>query len=344
MMTLLRCLLGAARSFLRTHRDLALENLALRHQIGVLKRTVSKRRLRLSPVDRGLWAGLSRIWAGWEQALAIVQPATVIRWRREGFKRYWTRKSRFGLGGRPSLAREVRDLVRKMSRSNATWGAPRIRNELAKLGIELSRATIAKYMIRHRKPPSPTWRAFLDNHLKDLVSIDFFVVPTATFRVLFGFLILAHDRRRVLHFNVTSSPSAEWTAQQIVQAFPEESAPRYLLRDRDGTYGKYFRRRVRDLGVKQVLIAARSPWQSPYVERLIGSLRRDCLNHVIVLNEQHLRRVLRRYFAYYHGARCHLSLDGDAPEPRAVQGPELGKVIELPEVGGLHHRYVRKAA
>jgi putative transposase len=344
MITLRRSLLGASRSFLRRQRDLALENLALRHQIGVLKLTVGKRRLRLGRVDRVLWAGLSRIWVGWEQALAIVQPATVIRWRREGFKRYWTRKSRAGLGGRPPLAREVRDLIRRMSRSNPTWGTPRIRSELAKFGIELSRATVAKYMIRHRKPPSPTWRAFLDNHLKDLLSIDFFVVPTATFRVLFGFLVLAHDRRRVVHFNVTSSPSAEWTAQQIVQAFPEESAPRYLLRDRDGTYGKCFRRRVRDLGIKEVLIAARSPWQSPYVERLIGSLRRDCLDHVIILNEQHLRRVLRRYFSYYHRTRCHLSLDGDAPKPRAVQGPELGKVIELPEVGGLHHRYVRPAA
>lgn len=344
MLNLLRSLLGAARSFFMTQRDLALENLALRHQIGVLKRTVAKKRLRLGAADRGLWATLSRFWRGWEQALAIVQPATVIRWRREGFERYWTRKSRSGLGGRPTIDRDVRDLIRRMSKANPTWGAPRIHNELAKLGIELSRATVAKYMIRHRTPPSPTWRAFLDNHVEDLVSIDFFAVPTATFRVLFGFLVLAHDRRRVLHFDVTSNPSAEWTAQQLVQVFPEETAPRYLLRDRDGIYGKYFRRRVRNLGIKAVLTAARSPWQNPYVERMIGSIRRDCLDHVIVLNEQHLRRVLRRYFAYYYGARCHLSLDGDAPKPRAVQGPELGKVIELPEVGGLHHRYVREAA
>jgi transposase InsO family protein len=231
-----------------------------------------------------------------------------------------------------------------MSRANVTWGAPRIRNELAKSGIEVSRSTVAKYMLRHRKPPSPTWRSFLDNHLKTLVSLDFFVVPTATFRVLFVLLILAHDRRRVLHFNVTSDPSAEWTAQQLVQTFPGDTAPRYLLRDRDGVYGKYFRRRVKNLGIKEVLTAARSPWQSPYVERLIGSVRRDCLHHVIVLGERHLRRVLRSYIDYYHRSRCHLSLAGDAPEPRAVHPPTMGRVVELPEVGGLHHRYVRKAA
>jgi putative transposase len=225
-----------------------------------------------------------------------------------------------------------------------TWGAPRIRNELAKIGITVSRSTVAKYMVRHRKPPSPNWRAFLDNHVTSLVSLDFFVVPTATFRVLFVLLILGHDRRRILHFNVTSSPSAAWTAQQVVQTFPEETAPRYLLRDRDRIYGKYFQRRVRNLGIEEVLTAARSPWQNPYVERLIGSIRRDCLDHVIVLNEWHLRRVLRSYVQYYHRSRCHLSLDGDAPESRPVHGPEMGRVFELPEVGGLHHRYVRVAA
>ena len=344
MLNVLRSLAGAARSFLRTKRVLALENLALRHQIGVLKRSLGKRRLQLGLADRGLWATLSRVFRGWEQALAIVQPATVIGWHRAGFKRFWTRKSRAGKPGRPLVDHAIRGLIRKMSRANPTWGSPRVRNELAKLGIELSRATVAKYMIRHRKPPSPTWRSFLDNHVKDLVSIDFFTVPTATFRVLFVVLILTHDRRRVVHFNVTSSPSAEWTAQQIVQAFPEETAPRYLLRDRDGIYGPYFRRRVRNLSIKEVLTAARSPWQNPYVERLIGSARRECLDHVIVLNEQHLRRILRQYFDYYHRSRCHLSLEGDAPEPRTVQGPELGRVIELPEVGGLHHRYVREAA
>ena len=343
MFTVISCLLGALFSYFKTQRELALENLALRHQIGVLKRTLGTKRVCLKPSDRKLWVVLSRLWSGWQQVLAIVQPATVIRWHREGFRRFWTSKSR-RRDGRPELDREVRALIRKMSTSNPTWGAPRIRNELAKIGINVSRSTVAKYMVRRRKPPSRTWRAFLDNHAKDLVSLDFFVVPTATFRVLFVLLILAHDRRRILHFNVTSSPSAQWTAQQVVQAFPNDSIPRYLLRDRDCIYGKYFRRRVKNLGIKEVLTAARSPWQNPYVERLIGSIRRECLDRVIVLNEQHLRHILRSYFQYYHRSRCHLSLEGDAPVPRAAQGPELGQVIELPEVGGLHHRYVREAA
>ena len=344
MLNVLWSVAGAVRSFFRNQRELALENLALRHQIGVLKRTVGKRRLRFAPWDRGLWAGLSRVWAGWQQALAVVQPATVIHWHREGFRRFWSSKSRAGCGGRPTLNHEIRRLIRRMSKANATWGAPRIRNELAKIGIEASRSTVARYMVRQPKPPSPTWRAFLDNHVKELVSVDFFVVPTATFRVLFVLLVLAHDRRRVVHFNVTSSPSAQWTAQQIVQAFPEATAPRYLLRDRDGVYGEHFRRRVRNLGVMEVLTAPRSPWQSAYVERLIGSVRRECLDHVIVFNEAHLRRVLPSYFDYYHRSRCHLSLAGDAPEPRAVQDPELGEIVELSEVGGLHRRYVRQAA
>jgi putative transposase len=214
----------------------------------------------------------------------------------------------------------------------------------AKLGLEVALSSVAKYMVRERKPRSPTWRAFLDNHVKDLVAIDFFVVPTATFRVLFGFLVLAHDRRRVLHFNVTANPTAEWTARQLVQAIPEETAPRFLVRDRDGIYGDRFRRMVEVLGMEEVVTAARSPWQNPYVERVIGSLRRECLDHVIVLDEVHLQRILARYFEYYSATRCHLSLAGDAPEPRGVQGPEVGAVRELPEVGGLHHRHQRAAA
>lgn len=343
MFNVLASLVGAVLSYFKNQRELALENLALRHQIGVLKRTLGTKRVCLKPCDRKLWVVRFRVWSGWQQVLAIVQPATVIRWHREGFRRFWARKSR-RRNGRPELDGELRALIRKMLTSNPTWGAPRIRNELAKIGINVSRLTVAKYMVRQRKTPLPTWRSFLDNHVKDLVSLDFFVVPTATFRVLFVLLILAHDRRRILHFNVTSSPSAEWTAQQVVQAFPGDSAPRYLLRDRDCIYGKYFRHRVKSLSVEEVLTAVCSPWQSPYVERLIGSIRRECFDHVIVLNERHLRRILRSYFQYYHRSRCHLSLEGDAPESRPVQGPELGQVIELPEVGGLHHRYVREAA
>jgi transposase InsO family protein len=227
-----------------------------------------------------------------------------------------------------------------MAEANPLWGAPRIHGELLKLGIELSERTVS----RRRKPPSQTWRAFLDNHLQDLVSIDFFTVPTASFRVLFVFVVLAHHRRRVVHFNVTEHPTAAWTAQQILEAFPEDTAPRYLVRDRDQIYGECCRHRLRDLGTSEVLTAPQSPWQNPFAERLVGSIRRECLDHVIVLGEKHLRRILKSYFAYYLGSRTHLSLAKDAPTTRVVQGPEEGQIVEIPQVGGLHHRYERRAA
>jgi len=231
-----------------------------------------------------------------------------------------------------------------MSEANPFWGAPRIHGELLKLGIEISERTVSRFMPKDRKPPSQTWKAFLNNHLKDLVSTDFFTVPTVTFRVLFVFVVLSHSRRRVVYFNVTEHPTALWTGQQIVQAFPEETAPRYLLRDQDKIYGDSFEERVSGMEIEEILTAHRSPWQSPFVERLIGSIRRDCLDHLIVLGEQHLRSILTSYLAYYHRSRTHLSLDKDAPEPRVVQSSKLGTVVELPEVGGLHHRYERRAA
>ena len=246
--------------------------------------------------------------------------------------------------GAPQVPQHVQDLIRKMSLANPLWGAPRIHGELLKLGIRLSQVTVAKYMVHTRKPPSQTWRAFLNNHVTQLASIDFFVVPTVTFRVLFVFVVLAHHRRRVIHFNVTAHPSSEWAARQMAEAFPWDSAPRYLLRDRDSIYGNCFRQTVREMGAQEVLTAPRSPWQSPYVERLIGSVRRECLDHVLVFNEASLRRTLKSYFQYYGRSRTHLSLAKDAPEERAVQPPELGPVIGLAEVGGLHHRYVRHVA
>ena len=211
------------------------------------------------------------------------------------------------------------------------------------LGIGVSESTVAKYMIRHRKPPSQTWRTFLDNHVSELVSVDFFTVPTATFRVLYVFVVLCHERREIVHFNATYHPTAEWTAQQIVEAFPFDSAPRYLIRDRDSIYGTRFRNRVRSLGIEEVLTAPRSPWQNPYVERIIGSIRRECLNHVIIFNERHLRKVLKSYARYYHEARTHLSLDKQSPVPRPIESPEQGNVVAIPHVGGLHHEYRRAA-
>jgi hypothetical protein len=211
------------------------------------------------------------------------------------------------------------------------------------LGIDISQATVAKYMIRRRKPPSQTWRTFLDNHVGDLASIDFFTVPTVTFRILYVFLVLKHERRKVVHFNVTENLTARWTAQQLVEAFPWDEAPRYLLRDRDTVYGAQYRCRVRSLGIEEVLTAPRSPWQSPYVERLIGSIRRECLSHMIVVNGRHLKRILRSYFADYLRARTHLALAKQCPEPRQVQSPERGKIIAFRHVGGLHHEYRRAA-
>jgi putative transposase len=231
-----------------------------------------------------------------------------------------------------------------MATTNPLWGAPRIHGELLKLGINVSERSVSRLMPRRRQPPSQTWRTFLANHLDEIASVDLFTVPTVTFRVLFCLVVLRHDRRRVLHFNVTKHPTAHWAAQQLVEAFPEEVSVRYLLRDRDRIYGDYFQQRVRALGLKEVFSAPRSPWQNGYVERLIGSIRRECLDHVIVVNERHLRRILHSYFEYYHRTRTHLSVDKDAPDTRPVQLPAMGTVIQIAEVGGLHHRYERRAA
>ncbi len=343
MVDLLISMSAALASTLRARASLHLEIPALRHQLVVLQRT-NKKRLRLRTSDRILWIVLSRFWPQWRECFMLVKPNTVISWHRKGFQLFWKWKSRRGKSGRPGVSREIRDLIRNMSASNCLWGAPRLHGELLKLGIEVSQATVAKYMVKHRKPPSQPWRTFLENHVNQLVSVDFFVVPTVTFRILYVFLALAHDRRRIVHFNVTEHPTAEWTAAQIVQAFPWDKAPRFLLRDRDSIYGAAFRALVKNLDISEVLTAFRSPWQSPYVERLIGSIRRECLDHVVILNEISLRRHLVSYLDYYHGTRSHLSLGKDSPDGRAVQPPEMGKIFALSKVGGLHHRYERRAA
>src|SRR2546426_3952030 len=274
----------------------------------------------------------------------IVTPDTVLRWQRRRFREHWTKLSGQPTAGRPPVNAEITALARKMDAANPLWGAPRIHAELLKLGIDVAERTVSRLLPKRRSPPSQTWRTFLPIHVRDLFAFVFFPVPTARLRVLFVFVVLAHDRRRVLHFNVTEHPTAAWTAQQIVDAFPDDSALSYLLRDRDAVYGHVFRQRVQGLGVGEVLTAPHSPWQNPFAERLIGSIRRECLNHVLVLGERHLRRTLARYFAYYHRARTHLSLDKDAPHGRPIESPELGTIIPIPEVGGLHHRYVRRAA
>jgi putative transposase len=342
MILLLLHLLRLLPFLLGGRRQLALENMALRHQLAVYKRTVTRPRLRRT--DRLLWVGLARVWAAWKHSLVMVTPDTVLRWQRRRFRNYWAKLSGRPPGGRPDVHPEVKALITRMSAANPLWGAPRIHGELLKLGIDVSERTVSRLMPRRRCPPSQTWRTFLVNHVRDLVSLDFFTVPTARFRVLFVLVVLAHHRRRVLHFNVTEHPTAAWTAQQIVHAFPEESAPKYLLRDRDSVYGQTFQQRVKGMGIQEVLIAPRSPWQNPFAERLVGWIRHECLDHVLVLSERHLRRILATYFAYYHRARTHLALDKDAPDGRPVEPSEAGNIVEIPEVGGLHHHYVRQAA
>jgi putative transposase len=343
MLIFLTTLLASLASIFRSRASLGLENLALRHQISVLQRSAGKRP-KLTSGDRLLWICLSRLWRDWRSALAIVKPETVVAWHRAAFQLFWTWKVRCGKPGRPVISSEVRDLIRKMCRENPGWGAPRIHGELLKLGIDIAQSSVSKYMVRCRKPPSQTWRTFLENHAQQLVSIDFFTVPTIRFQVLYVLLVLAHDRRRILHFNVTAHPTADWTGQQLREAFPFAQLPRYLLRDRDAIFGDDFREHLRDMGICEVLSAPRSPWQRAYIERVIGSVRRECLDHMIVFHETSLRRTLTSYFDYYHRSRTHLSLGKDSPEPRAIHPPEMGSVVALPLVGGLHHRYERRAA
>jgi putative transposase len=342
MPSVFSALIAYILSHCRSYKSLRLENMALRHQLAVYQHTVKRPKLR--PFDRLFWVWLSRLWPEWKAALEVVQPRTVIAWQKTRFRDYWRHLSQSGKPGRPAVAKDVRNLIRDMWRSNPMWGSPRIVGELRKLGITVAKSTVETYRPRVRKPPSPTWKAFLNHYVQDIIACDFFTVPTATFRVLFVFIMLAHERRRIVPVHITEHPTAQWTAQQIVEAFPWDTAPRYLRRDRDSIYGKPFQQRIQHRGLEEVTIAPRSPWQNPHCERLIGSIRRDVLDHVIVLNARHLKRVLTAYIADYHRFRTHLSLEMDCPQPRAVEPPEMGGVIALPEVGGLHHHYERQAA
>jgi transposase InsO family protein len=318
-------------------RRLEVENLFLRHQLNVALRRAPQR-VRLRAGDRALMVWMTRMWPSLLDLTRVVQPATILRWHRTGFKAYWHWKSR-ARPGRPRVERELRDLIRRMSEENPLWGAPRIHGELLKLGFKVAESTVSKYMIRRRGPPSQTWRTFLRSHAEAIAAIDLCVVPTLTFEHLFAFLVLGHGRRELLWFAVTRNPTAEWLAQQIVQAFPWNTAPAYLVRDNDGAYGQAFTRRLRAMGIRDRPTSPRSPWQNPYAERLIGTLRRECLDHVLIFGEWHLRRILALYSLYYNQTRTHLALGKDAPLRRAVQGS--GTIIATPILCGLHHRYAR---
>src|SRR5246127_2121053 len=318
-------------------RRLEVENLFLRHQLNIALRG-APHRLRLRAGDRALMVWMTRLWPSLLGLSRVVQPDTIMRWHRAGFRTYWRRKSR-GRPGRPRVSRELRELIQRMSKENPLWGAPRIHGELLKLGFEIAESTVSKYMIRRRGPPSQTWRTFLRNHAHAIAAIDLCVVPTLTFECLFAFLVLGHGRRQLLWFAVTRHPTAEWLALQIVEAFPWGTAPTYLVRDNDGAYGQAFTNRLRAMGIRDRPISPRSPWRNASVERLIGTVRRECLDHVLIFGERHLRRILALYSSYYNQTRTHLALRKDAPLRRSVQ--RSGTIMVTPILSGLHHRYAR---
>jgi transposase InsO family protein len=321
----------------RSRASLEAEIMALRHQLIVLRRK-SPKRLAFSNSDRLIFAGLYRIAPNVLNALVIVKPEAVIRWHRAGFCLFWRWKSR-ARGGRPKVALEIRQLIRAMSLANPLWGAPRIHGELLKLGIDIGQTSVAKYMARRRRPPSQGWKTFIRNHADGIASMDLFVVPTLSFRLLYGLLILCHGRRQILWLGVTANPTAEWIARQLTEACGWECPPRYIIRDRDRVYGEVFTRRLRAMGIRDRPTAPRSPWQNGHAERLIGSIRQECLDHVVICGERHLRHMILSYMAYYNRARTHLSLTKDAPIPRPVQAE--GRIYATPILGGLHHQHAR---
>lgn len=343
MLAIILCLFRFVRLLGSGHQAVAVENLALRLQLAAFKK--KRKRPVLTQWDRLFWAGLSQVWSSWRDALVFVQPDTVVRWQRERFRKFWARLSRSNSDrrGRPPVAAEIRRLILQLATANPLWRAPRIHGELKMLGITISERTVSRLLRAVRRPPpSQTWKTFLRNHLGHIVSVDFFTVPTIRLRVLFVFLVIEHRRWEVLHFNMTYRPTSAWVAQQVVEAFADREAPRYLIRDRDGVYGNEVRRRLGSLGIAEVLTAPQSPWQNAYVERLIGSIRRECLNHFIVLNARHLKGTLAAYFRYYHRSRPHLALNKQCPIERQIR--PHGVIVEIPELGGLHHRYERIVA
>ncbi len=337
MFAILHALGMFVTDLLKSRSRLEAENLLLRHQLTIAMRQAPPR-LRLRGSDRALLTWMTRVWPGLLGAVQVVQPETVLRWHRAGFRMIWRWKSRHR-AGRPRIDRGLRDLIRRMSRENPLWGASRIHGELLMLGFEVAQSTVSKYMLRRRSPPSQSWKTFLRNHAEAIAAIDMCVVPALNFDLLFVFLVLGHGRRRLLWFEVTRHPTAEWLAQQITEAFPWTSAPAYLVRDNDRAYGRVFTSRVRAMGIRDRPISPGSPWQNGCAERLIGTLRRECLDQILISGEAHLRRVLSAYAAYYNQARTHLALHKDAPSHRSVQ--RSGAIVGIPILAGLHHQYVR---
>ena len=337
MIRLIWFMLAVLASLFKSKIRLEAENAALRHQLIVLRRTLHGR-VRFTNHDRWFFVQLYRWFPSTLTVLTIIRPATLVRWHRAGFRWYWRWKSR-RRGGRPQIEADLRALIRRMSVENPLWGAPRIHGELLKLGFAVAQSSVAKYMVKRRGPPSQGWRTFLYNHAPDIAAMDLFVVPTIGFDLLYALIIVRLDRRGLVWINVTTNPTAEWIARQLTEAFPWDEAPHYLIRDRDQIYGAIVTRRLRAMGIRDKPTASASPWQNGFAERLIGSIRRECVDHFIVLGEAHLRRILRSYARYYNDIRTHRSLDKDAPVSRPVQ--RTGVITSNPILGGLHRHYVR---
>jgi len=335
MVELLCFFLAVLAAPVKSRRRLEAENVALRHQLIILRRKVPGR-IHLTNGDR--WFLVQLYQLSILQVLTIIRPETLVRWHRAGFRSYWRWKSGWR-GGRPRIGSDLRALIRKISIENPLWGAPRIHGELLKLGFEVAQSTVAKYMVKRSGPPSQGWRTFLRNHAPDIAAMDLFVVPTISFGLLYALVIIRLDRRELVWINVTANPTAEWIAHQITEAFTWDEAPQYLIRDRDRVYGAIVVRRLRAMGIRDKPIAPASPWQNGFAERLIGSIRRECVDHLIILGEAHLRRTLQAYAGYYNEIRTHWSLAKDAPASRPVQ--RTGTITSLPILGGLHHRYAR---
>jgi transposase InsO family protein len=337
MLDLIRLIFGLVVDLFRSRAALEAEILVLRQQIIVLRRS-RPARLPFVAADRLVLGWVCQLFPNACGALAIVRPETVVRWHRVGFRSYWRWKSA-RRSGRPAVSAEIRQLIREMSIDNPLWGAPRVHGELLKLGIDVGQTSVAKYMVREKRPPSQGWKTFLRNHEDGIAAIDLFVVPTVSFRLLYGLLIMGHGRRKILWLGATAHPTAEWIANQLTQACGWGRSPTYLIRDRDACYGNVFTRRLRSLGIRDHPTSPRSPWQNGYAERLIGSIRRECLDHVVVFGERHLRHVLSSYMQYYNAARTHLALGKDAPIQRPIQS--VGRIQHRPVLGGLHHQYAR---
>jgi transposase InsO family protein len=320
----------------KTQAQLEAEIVILRHQLNVLRRRVPSKP-KLTATDRLLFVWLYRLFPTVLNAIRIIRPETVIRWHRMGFRLYWRWKSR-SRGGRPRVPLEIRRLIREMSLANRLWGAPRIHGELLKLGIEVAQSTVAKYMAKSGRGRSQTWKTFLRNHAASIAAMDLLIVPTIGFKLLFVLVILRHQRRQLISLTVTTNPTAEWIARQITDAFPWDEAPDYLIRDRDASYGSAVRKRLA-MGIRDHPTAARSPWQNGHAEGLIGTIRRECLDHIVVFGEAHLRQILSAYAGYYNELRTHLSLDKDSPAHRPIH--RYGQLAAQPILGGLHHQYCR---